>query len=105
MWQCVCVGRNHEKWHFRIANFISAFPSEWSEWQQVNNKLPQSGSCIYHSLLLVRGSRADNVLRNAQSEKEGMCLNRVGTGKSGGGEWGVGSGLWEVASEEWGRLK
>jgi len=31
--------RNQEKWHFRIANFISAFPSERSEWQQVNNKL------------------------------------------------------------------
>jgi len=37
---CVCVyKRNQEKWHFRIANFISAFPSERSEWQQVNNKL------------------------------------------------------------------
>jgi len=37
---CVCVyRRNQEKWHFRIANFISAFPSERSEWQQVNNKL------------------------------------------------------------------
>jgi len=36
----MCVSRrNHEKWHFRIANFISAFPSERSEWQQVNNKL------------------------------------------------------------------
>lgn len=37
---CVCAQRrNHEKWHFRIANFISAYPSERSEWQQVNNKL------------------------------------------------------------------